>query len=183
MKEELVPGSIICGLDDSESAKAAARVARELSAELGLRLVFAHIVEADSSDEKITELLERFHELTERATEVEGGAAWLLHTGQPADRLVAMAAEEKATLIVVGSEGPRAALDHSISDEISRRASCPVVVVPPGADVNVSNGHHRIRDSDLAGGILRFGLGSSPAAGESEFAGGIVRFNLGSGRN
>src|SRR5688572_2306075 len=103
MKEELVPGSIICGLDDSETAKVAAHVARGLSADLGLRLVFVHVVEADSSDEKITELLERLHELTESATEVDGGAAWLVNAGHPADRLVATAAEEKATLIVVGS--------------------------------------------------------------------------------
>jgi nucleotide-binding universal stress UspA family protein len=183
MKEELVPGSIICGLDDSGSAKGAARVARGLSANLGLRLVFVHVVDADSSDEKVTELLERLHELTESATEVDGGAAWLVDAGDPTDRLLAMAAKEKATLIVVGSQGPRFPTHHSVSAEISRRASCPVVVVPPGADENMSNGHHRIHDSDLAGGIVRFGLGSSPAAADSEFAGGIVRFNLGSGRN
>ena len=175
-------GSIICGLDDSESAQSAARVARGLSADLGLRLVFVHVVEAASSDEKITALVERLHQLTESATEVDHGATWLVDAGQPVDRLVATAAEEKATLIVVGSQSPRAALDRSTSEEISRRASCPVVVVPPGAAEKAGNGQHRIHGSQLAGGIVRFGLGSSPAGGDSEFAGGLVRFNLGSGR-
>ena len=46
-------GSIICGVDDSESAKGAARVARELSAQLGLRLVFVRVVEDGSTDAKI----------------------------------------------------------------------------------------------------------------------------------
>jgi nucleotide-binding universal stress UspA family protein len=183
IKEELVPGSIICGLDDSESAKGAARVARGLSADLGLRLVFVHVVEAASSDEKITALVERLDELTESTTELDCGATWLVDAGHPADRLVATAAEEKATLIVVGSQGPRSPVHHSISAEISRRASCPVVVVPLGADEIRSNGQYRIHDSRLAGGIVRFGLGSSQAGGDSAFAGGIVRFNLGSGRN
>ena len=38
-------GSIICGIDDSESAKGAARVARGLSSKLGLGLVFVRVVE------------------------------------------------------------------------------------------------------------------------------------------
>ena len=35
-------GSIICGMDDSESAKRAARVARGLGSKLGFRLAFPH---------------------------------------------------------------------------------------------------------------------------------------------
>jgi hypothetical protein len=38
-------GAIICGLDDSESARGAARVARGLSGELGLDLVFVRVLE------------------------------------------------------------------------------------------------------------------------------------------
>ena len=45
-------GSIICGVDDSESAKGAARVARGLSAQLGSRLVFVRVVDGGSPDER-----------------------------------------------------------------------------------------------------------------------------------
>ena len=44
-------GLIICGVDDSESAKGAARVARGLSSKLGLGLVFLRVVESGASEE------------------------------------------------------------------------------------------------------------------------------------
>jgi nucleotide-binding universal stress UspA family protein len=179
-----VPGSIICGLDDSESAKGAARVARELSAHLGMRLVFIHVVDAESPDETITPLVQRLHQLTERTTELDCGAVWLVEAGHPSDRLLAKAAAEKASLIVVGSHDPHSPLLRSVSAEVSRRASCPVVVVPPGADVNAANEQRHIhKDLDVSGGIARLGLGSSVGAGDSDVAGGVVRFNLGSSRS
>jgi nucleotide-binding universal stress UspA family protein len=182
MKEGQVPGSIICGLDDSESAKGAARVARELSAHLGMRLVFVHVVDAESPDETTTALVQRLHQLTERAMELECGAEWLVDAGHPSDRLLAQAAAEKASLIVVGSHDSRSPLLRSVSAEVSRRASCPVVVVPLGAGVKATNEPRHIhKDSDVSGGIARLGLGSSEGAGDFDVAGGVVRFNLGVG--
>lgn len=133
-------GSIICGVDGSESAKRATEVARRLSAELGLRLVFVEVVEPGA---------------------------------HPADRLVAAARTEEARLLVVGSRGPRSSLLGSISAEVSRRASCPVVVVPPGAGdwTSADDG-----DKEVAGGIVRLGLGAGD--GDVGSAGGILRFNL-----
>ena len=52
-------GSIICGVDDSESAKGAARVARELSAKLGRELVFVRVVADNSPDGEISAVAER----------------------------------------------------------------------------------------------------------------------------
>jgi hypothetical protein len=52
-------------------------------------------------------------------------------------------------MIVVGSQGQRSSLLGSIAADISRRAPCPVVVVPPGADiVRLGCGSHR-RASDI----------------------------------
>jgi nucleotide-binding universal stress UspA family protein len=133
MKEEPMAGSIICGVDDSESAKRAARVARGLSSMLGLRLVFVHVVEAGSPHEKISALADRLQHLTEGCTELDCGAAWLVDVGHPVDRLVAAAKDEEASFLVVGAQGPRSSLLGSVSAEVSRRAPCPVVVVPPGA--------------------------------------------------
>lgn len=180
-------GSIICGVDDSDSAKGAARFARGLSGRLGLELVFVRVVEAGSSGEEISAAAKRLARLSECTTDVDCGAGWVVDVGHPADRLIAAAADEGASLIVVGATGPRSSLLGSISAEVSRRAPCPVVVVPPGADTSGnSNG-----GPQAAGRTAGVGLGSAvehPAAvtGDSdadEFAGGIVRFSLGGERS
>ena len=196
-------GSIICGLDDSASAKGAARIARGLAARLGLRLVFVRVVEDGSSDEKISAIAARLHRLAESATEVDCGAHWLVDVGHPADRLVAAAEEENAALIVVGSTGPRSSLLGSISADVSRRAPCPVVVVAPGADLSLTNGKGNARiggrtgfpglfDSGDTAGAARFDAAwrPSPANGNGpghdpdarDFAGGIVRFSISEGK-
>jgi hypothetical protein len=75
---------------------------------------------------------------------------------------VAVAEEEAASLVVVGSTGPRSSLLGSISADVSRRAPCPVVVVPPGADLSLGNGSSADSSPDaryFAGGIVRFGMG------------------------
>jgi nucleotide-binding universal stress UspA family protein len=139
-----VTGSIICAIDDSESARGAARVARGLSSKLGLRLVFVRVVDPGSSDQEITAIAERLERLSGRTTEVDCGAGWLVAVGHPVDRLVAAAAEEKAWLIVVGSTGPDSSLLGNVSTAVSRRAPCPVVVVPPGADGRCDNNLARL---------------------------------------
>jgi nucleotide-binding universal stress UspA family protein len=192
-------GSIVCGVDESESAKGAARVARELSAKLGLRLVFVRVVEDSTADEKIAAIASRLHRLADSATEVDCGAHWLVDIGHPADRLVAVAEEENAVLMVVGSTGPRSSLLGSVSADVSRRAPCPVVVVAPGADASLALGSRRPQDGRRTGfpGLFDDGYTGAPAgfdaawqhpasgggAGKDAdargFAGGIVRFSLG----
>jgi nucleotide-binding universal stress UspA family protein len=172
-------GPIICGIDDSASAKGAARVARRLSSNLGLGLVFISVVEDGASEQKTSAIAERLERISTGVPEVDCGARWLVDIGHPADRLVAAATAEKASMIVVGSRGPRSSLLGSISADVSRRAPCPVVVVPLDADASSTNGHREDRsDTRLADGIARFGVGSSQAA-DRDFAGGIVRFSLG----
>lgn len=160
--------SIICGVDDSESAKGAVRVARELSARLRLPLLFVRVVDDASSEEKIATVAARLHQLADGATEVDGGVHWIVDVGHPADRLVAIAEEETAALIVVGSNGPRSSLLGSISADVSRRAPCPVVVVAPGA-AQTNGRRERRTDPPLSGD------------GEAGVAGGIVRFSPGGG--
>ena len=138
-------GSIICGVDDSESAKGAARAARALSARLRLPLIFVRVVEDASASEEIGAIVARLHDLADSTTEVDCSAGWIIDVGHPADRLVAAAEDENATFIVVGSTGPRSSLLGSISADVSRRAPCPVVVVAPGADRPLANGHGESR--------------------------------------
>ena len=117
-------GSIICGVDGTKSGARAVNVARELGAQLGLQLVFVRVVPLGAAAEETTAIAEQLEEL---------GADdnWLVEVGRPVDRLVAAAADDQVRLLVVGSHGPRSSLLGSVSAELSRRASCPVVVVPP----------------------------------------------------
>ena len=168
-------GSIICGVDDSESAKGAVRVARALGAVLGRRLVLVRVVEPGFPEGAIDAIAERLRRMTESETFAEAEALWLVDIGHPADRLVAAAVHEKASLVVLGSHGLRSSLLGSISADVSRRAPCPVVVVPPGADSVVTNG---TSDMQFPGGIARFKLGG----GDTDFASGVARFTSGAER-
>jgi nucleotide-binding universal stress UspA family protein len=154
-----VNGSIICGVDDSESAKGAARVARALSRELGLRVVFVRAVDDRADEKEVTTFAERLQRLTAQANSADCGAAWSVELGHPADALVAAAKRAGAAMIVVGSTGPRSSLLGSVSADVSRRAPCPVVVVPPEAAGGVADGRRNGDTPELAGGIARFGLG------------------------
>jgi nucleotide-binding universal stress UspA family protein len=152
-------GSIICGVDDSESAKGAARVARALASELGLGLLFVRVVERDAPEAEISAVAERLERLSAGANELDCGAAWLVDAGHPADKLVAVAAKAGAALIVVGSSGPRSPRLGSVSAEVSRRAPCPVLVVPPYARGRPEKPSNGLDAPDYAGGIVRFSLG------------------------
>ena len=172
-------GAIVCGVDDSESAKRAARVARALSARLGVHLIFVRVVEPNAADANASAVAERLEQLRARAHDADSGAAWLVDAGDPADGLIAAARGAGASMIVVGSTGRRSSLLGSISADVSRRAPCPVVVVPPGANGRVNgNAGERVpgaNDRDFAGGIARFGFGE----GGTEFAGRIARLGRG----
>lgn len=126
-------GAIICGVDDSESAKGAARVARALSSKLGLRVIFVRAIDREAADTDISAIAARLERLSATVNGVDRGATWSVEVGHPADALVVAAKKAEAAMIVVGSTGPRSSLLGSVSADVSRRAPCPVVVVPPGA--------------------------------------------------
>jgi hypothetical protein len=157
--------------------------------------VFVRVVARGTPDATISRIAEQLQHLAEAATDVPCGALWLVDVGHPADRLVAAAVDEQASLIVVGSNGPPSSLPGSISADVSRRAPCPVVVVPPGADRSLGNGRREPRtypglmDDGYAGVAGSIRLGRGPGAREktsptqATSPGGIVRFSLrGGGR-
>ncbi len=135
-------GAIICGLDGSESAEGAFRVAHALAVTLGRRIVLVRVVEPGSPLEEIDAIAERFQRLTESEALADIEALWLVDVGHPVDRLVAAAVDEVASFIVLGlgAHGARWPVFANVSAEVSRRAPCPVVVVPPGAEGVVVKG-------------------------------------------
>jgi nucleotide-binding universal stress UspA family protein len=127
-------GSIVCGVDGTVVSNAAVRVARDLGALLGRRVVFVQVLQPGTAREESDAVAERLQQLADTQANPDHVALWLVDVGHPADRLIAAAADERASLLVVGSHGPRSSLLGSISAEVPRRAPCPVVVVPVGVD-------------------------------------------------
>lgn len=143
--------SIVCGLDGSDGARVALRVAARLARNLGLRLVVTHVVQPQpqltarglgptagqlaalpldalvaGGEALLAEILEE---------EQLGEAERRVVLGFTADRVADLADDEAAEMIVVGSRGRRglkAAWLGSVSADLIGVARCPVVVVPPG---------------------------------------------------
>jgi nucleotide-binding universal stress UspA family protein len=109
--------------------------------------VYAHVLDSHHDGEKAEQLLHN-------AVAPEHAEIAIEH-GHPADRLVALAKERRATFLVLGNHGPRSSLLGSVSADVSRRASCPVVVVPTTAAVAPPQA---AAQPGVEGGIVRFGL-------------------------
>jgi nucleotide-binding universal stress UspA family protein len=119
---------VICGLDTDGGARATVAVARAMAQGFDLPLLLVHVAAGATpgADSEAVQLLR------EAAAGTATDVAWTVERGHPADRLVELAQEHDAAFVVVGCHGPRASTLGSISIDISRRAPCPVVVVPPG---------------------------------------------------
>lgn len=140
--------TVVCGVGVGDEAGEVTRVAHRLSERLPARLVLVHIA-ADparagsagfppfAQEELHRAELDRArkHLGTVIGDSIEGDhAVRRVAFGPPAAALEAIALEEDADLLVVGSRGRRgvtASLLGSVSAELVRSAPCPVVVVGP----------------------------------------------------
>jgi nucleotide-binding universal stress UspA family protein len=135
---------IVCGIDRSAAAAEAARRAADLARELRGDVLFVHVVEGVAIPAAVpahlhapvrAAAIERAEEAVVEWLRQEGlgDRQWLVTEGDPAAELVDVAAQRGAALLVVGSRalGPwRSAVLGSVSAEVARRASCPVMIVP-----------------------------------------------------
>ena len=142
--------SVVCGVDHSPHARTIAACAADLAERLELRLVLVHAVPvtvppvAPSWPARApydpAELRSSAHgagkrrlaEMMEAAG--DSSAMCRLEDGPPAECLGMVADQEAADFIVIGTQGEGAAhvmVMGSVSLAIVRRASCPVMVVPP----------------------------------------------------
>jgi nucleotide-binding universal stress UspA family protein len=126
-------GTIVCGVDGSQGARDALQLAGALSERLGLRLVVVHV----ARDE------ERVHEggngqrLLDDVAD-QAAFRWPLEQrlarGDRAGALAAIAAEEAADLVIIGSRSSRRRRfrEHAtLAVELEKATSCPVVIAPP----------------------------------------------------
>lgn len=123
---------LICGVDGSDGSNAAAAAAARLAHGLRLPLVLAQVTDDNIAGRGSEDLSEQLRNSLREAFEgiaVEGRTL----RGDPAQALCELAADEDATLVVVGSRGRgmmKAALLGSVSWKVVRGADRPVMVVP-----------------------------------------------------
>jgi nucleotide-binding universal stress UspA family protein len=147
--------TIVCGVDGTVPGLGAINVAGKLAEQLELPVVAVHVIEGRSDDGELDAARELLAEAIGGA-HFAHGVQPVVEVGHPADRLLEAARSHDAALLVVGCNGARASTLGSISAQTSRRAPCPVVVVPPGSEERLDD---RARHAmALDGGIVRFGL-------------------------
>jgi nucleotide-binding universal stress UspA family protein len=132
-------GTIVCGVTDSPEGRTAAQVAAALSERLDLRLVLAHALDGLGLEESVGSrgrrgAAERALERIAREVRVPVGTEFRVKSGEPAELLAQIAAEEGADVVVVGSRtsGVRGRqLRCGLARELEAATGVPVLVAPP----------------------------------------------------
>jgi nucleotide-binding universal stress UspA family protein len=126
----LGPGPVVCGVDGSDHAQTAARVAARLAEDLQCALTVVLVRTSQRTGDGIAAGVSAMTAVTSGVDHVERAVI----SGDPACELTRAAADRRAALLVVGSRGRgpvRAALLGSVSATTARHAHCPVLIVPP----------------------------------------------------
>lgn len=134
--------TIVVGVDRSPGGRAALQVANELSKQLGLRLVIAHVADGIRGPEgaesvtsaKARQGAARLLEELAREHGLDDDVDRRGDVGDPAERLASIASEEGADLIIVGSRRRgrrRWKLVNGLLGDLSASTARPVLVVPP----------------------------------------------------
>lgn len=122
---------MICGVDEWDSksgSPGAVHMARQLAMRFERPLLFVTVIDADCDETSRAAAEDLLRHMVETSSDVDASST--VEEGHPADRLLALAGEREASFVVVGNHGPRSSFLGSISADVSRRAPCPVVVVP-----------------------------------------------------
>ena len=149
---------IVVPVDFHRHTDTVADYARRLATRLGAGVVFVHVVQSLARSLAATDLSaavygdmfpaafleidadllklarERMQALVEHSRTDLADCAGEVLEGDPADRIVAFAAEHQADLIVMGTHGARGIekiLLGSVAERVLKRAACPVLIVNP----------------------------------------------------
>ncbi len=142
-------GPIVISVDESDGARAALRVGRDLAEALGATLVLVHVAlrteapgvsTAPAGQQRLreAELEDARSALRDVASAADLGDDVELRAeiGPAADRIVAVCEDTGASFVVLGSRGRgdlKSAVLGSVSNSVASHAPCPVVIVPPAA--------------------------------------------------
>jgi nucleotide-binding universal stress UspA family protein len=138
---------IMLATDMGPASAAATDEAMRLAGALGARLLAISVIDPRTLqlpggrfrsrvDQERGRLEEAAAELVLRGRRDQVATSFLIWEGDPAESIVEAAESEGADIIVIGSHGRAAlgrALIGSVSDQVVRRAPCPVMVVRSAA--------------------------------------------------
>jgi nucleotide-binding universal stress UspA family protein len=150
--------SVVCGVDGSDQALAAAALAGRLASRLRCRLVFVHARQnlralaaypgaskqtppLTGQDDAVQKLADKIIEDAEQVAGVS--AVGVVEAGPPTEVLESVADREHARLIVIAARGVgglRAALLGSVAADLPAAAARPVVVLSPPAAAAAQSG-------------------------------------------
>jgi len=144
-RSESHPMTILCGTDFSENAGSAARVAAAIAKRLALPLELVHVLDVTGADVGVRHdvahepLRARLHaDAEELRTRFGVDVEPLAELGAPDEKLVALATDLNARLLVVGSLGARKQrrwLLGSVAERVAQSSAVPVLVVRDAANV------------------------------------------------
>jgi nucleotide-binding universal stress UspA family protein len=134
---------IVLATDLGPASASATEEAFRLAAALRARVLAVSVIDARSLqlpggrfrtrvDQERDRLESAATELVLRGRERHVPTSFIIWEGDPAESIIDVARSERADVIVVGSHGRGTlarALIGSVSDQVVRRASCPVLVV------------------------------------------------------
>ena len=137
--------SVLVAVDGSEHSDTAVRYACAMGPPLGAEVVLLHVVPMvvsatpyhdTVSDQPFLSLQKVGEDILERAKRLANQCGCevidMISHGDPAARIIDIAAERGASLIIIGSRGVsgiKRLFTGSISDKVSKSASCPVMIV------------------------------------------------------
>ena len=127
-------GTILCGVDCSDGARQALRVAADLAARLRLRLVVAHVVDLEPLAAVEPAVIRAAEEALGRlVVETDAGSVEIrVAAGAAAQRLAEIADDEGAQMIIIGSTTPRRwpSRNGRLARKLARASASAVLVVP-----------------------------------------------------
>jgi nucleotide-binding universal stress UspA family protein len=141
------PKRIVVGTDFSDTAEAATDYAVELAKKLGAEIVLVHgyeipayafpegaVIQAELQD-RLAKVSEEALASAVKARDKSGvPIRSVLRAGPPWHEVIAVAEEEKADLVVVGTHGRRGIarmIMGSVAERVVRGCPCPVLTVRP----------------------------------------------------
>ncbi|THE66503.1 universal stress protein [Salinadaptatus halalkaliphilus] len=140
------PSAVLVGVDGSDAARAALERGLAIAARTDATVHLLAVVDSSAAPLRfdvatVAELERAKRNLLETARDVADGegveVTGAVRRGRPAREIVRYATAHDVDLIVVGRTGLRgvaAPLLGSTADRVLRRASVPVIVVPPPTD-------------------------------------------------
>ena len=137
--------TILVAYDDTEPSRRALDRAASIAEAFGARVLVTSIAPLVHSSPRSITQIERYDSIGEHSEEVSTAhsllekrgidAETVMATGDPASAIARLAEDRNADLVVIGTRGlgpVQRLLGQSVSEKVSRRVRCDLLIVHPG---------------------------------------------------